>query len=151
MTASCNTLIQKPLQIVSYNLHGLNQGRSLLTELYNSTAPPEIIFIQQHWQTPSIIDKIMCFSQNYVGFGIFAMERVVTLSISKCWPHCGVSILINKSLGKLCKIRLILATEIAVNYILRQYSICYSVFFSRLAFHHSSCREHARRNNWSTE
>jgi len=100
------------LQIVSYNLHGLNQGRSLLTELCNSSA--QIIFIQQHWQTPSSIDKILCFSQNSVGFGIFAMERVVTLSILKCWPHGGVAILINKSLGKLCKIRLILAKEKAV-------------------------------------
>ena len=108
--ASPVSVSTKQLQIVSYNLHGLNQGCSLLTELCSSRVP-DIIFIQEHWQTPANIDKLLCFSDNYVGFGISAMDRAVSQSILQGRPYGGVAILANKNLISSVKIEMIHAAE----------------------------------------
>ena len=110
MMASSATSILKKFQIVSYNLNGLNQGSSVLGELCNSNEP-DIIFVQEHWQTPSNMDKIHNFSGNYMGFGISAMEDAVTTSVLRGRPYGGVAILVNKSLTCYLRIKLIKALE----------------------------------------
>ena len=71
--------------IVSYNLHGLQQGASLLQIICDKLAP-SAIFLQEHWQTPSNLHKISNFSKSYTGYGISAMEETVTHSILKGRP-----------------------------------------------------------------
>ena len=36
----------KPTQVVTFNMHGFNQGAALLLELYLSA---DVIFCQEHW------------------------------------------------------------------------------------------------------
>jgi hypothetical protein len=78
-------------------MFGLNQGAPLLNELCNNK-PPSAIFIQEHWQTPSNLFKILNFSDAFTGFGISAMTSVVHKSILRGRPFGGCAILINNSL-----------------------------------------------------
>ena len=41
------------LYIVSYNMHGFNQGIEVVSDLANSNDPPDIILLQEHWLTPA--------------------------------------------------------------------------------------------------
>ena len=91
--------------IVSYNLHGLQQGVPLLQLICDELAP-SAIFIQEHWQTPINLHKISNFSKSYTGYGISAMEVAVTNSILKGSPWGGVNIMINNKYSKRVKTHL---------------------------------------------
>ena len=71
-------LIKTKVKVLSYNMHGLNQGRSLLSDLC-SKEDAQVIFVQEHWQTPANMFKILNFSSKYVGYGVSAMDTVVRL------------------------------------------------------------------------
>jgi len=85
------------LNVISYNLFGLNQGKSLLTDLCQSTSA-EIIMTQEHWQSPVNMHKILNFSSSYTGYGISAMEGAISSSILKGRPYGGVCTLVHNSL-----------------------------------------------------
>jgi len=40
------------LYIVTYNMHGFNQGIGVVCDLINSNNSPDVILLQQHWFTP---------------------------------------------------------------------------------------------------
>ena len=82
----------------------------MLSDLCNSRVP-DIIFVQEHWQTPSNLDKILCFSDNYIGFGISAMEKDTNMSIIRGRPYGGVTTLVNKTLACSQEVKLVLITE----------------------------------------
>ena len=53
----CNVVLGlTSINIISYNLHGLNQGRPALDELLADIAPG-FVFCQEHWQTPANLHK----------------------------------------------------------------------------------------------
>ena len=92
------------VNIISYNLHGLNQGKSLLFDLCNTGA--NILFIQEHWQTPINMSKILNFSPKFAGFGISAMEKTISHSVLRGRPFGGVAILVqNDFLSRLSCIK----------------------------------------------
>jgi len=62
------------LSICSYNLHGLNNGMSFLTELCNVN---DIIFVQEHWLQPSQLHLLNNMNDNFVFYGKSSMERNV--------------------------------------------------------------------------
>ena len=64
------------ISIISYNLFGLGQGKSLLSDLTRDYMY-KIIFVQEHWQTPANMHKILNFNENFTGYGISAMEGTV--------------------------------------------------------------------------
>src|SRR5882757_8658917 len=63
--------------IIYYNLQGLNQGSSLLSDLCTSKNA-SLIFVQEHWMNPCIMSQIIYFSSNYTCFGISAMEEILS-------------------------------------------------------------------------
>ena len=87
------------LRVLSYNLHGLNQGANTLHELCNSHETG-IIFIQEHWQAPSNMYKILSFSNEFVGFGISAMENKVSCGPLQGRPYGGAAVLVRNDLAR---------------------------------------------------
>src|SRR3989442_1008303 len=117
------------LNIISFNLLGLNQEKSLLSDLCRSTAA-EIIMTQEHWQSPINMHKILNFSNSYTGYGISAMEGAISSSILKGRPWGGVCTLVNNNLLShvkclMCAERFVIITigsTIFVNVYLPSYS-----------------------------
>lgn len=92
--------------VISYNLHGYNQGSSLLNCICSSDNEWNIMFdcilIQEHWLTPCNLYKLVKFSKQYSFFGISAMEQAVSVSVIKGRPFGGVGILLkNKFASKI--------------------------------------------------
>ena len=83
------------LRVCTYNMHGFNQGSEMLNHLCLNVHP-DIIFIQEQWQSPDNLYKILSFSSGYVGFGISAFESKINTGILYGRPFGGVCILINK-------------------------------------------------------
>ena len=63
----------KSLRIVSYNLYGLNSGRSMLQELCNDTRVA-VVAVQVHWLTPHNLNFLNEVHPDYVGFGTSAIH-----------------------------------------------------------------------------
>jgi len=86
---------------ISYNLHGLNQGASLLNDLLSSTSnnrPIDFCFVQEHWLTPSYLSKLLLFSSKFTFFGKPAMDQAVSNSVLRGRPFGGVGIFLNNNL-----------------------------------------------------
>ena len=85
------------ISITSYNLHGLTgQGTVLLNDLCSASKGQEIIFVQEHWLTPTNMHCIKAFSPNYTVYGVSAMEQAVSHSVLRGRPYGGVATLIHK-------------------------------------------------------
>ena len=85
---------------VTFKMHGMNQSSSMLHHLCTETYS-DVIFIQEHWLTPDKLNQIFGFSDNYIGFGISAMEDKVASGIFYGRPHGGVAVLVNNKYSKL--------------------------------------------------
>ena len=87
------------LNIVSYNMHGFNQGKDILNVLCSDNKN-QIIFVQEHWQAPCNLNKVLCFSSDFVGFGQSAFENKVSSGILYGRPYGGVATLIRSNFAK---------------------------------------------------
>jgi len=97
---------QLPFSVVSFNMHGMNQGLNVLSSLCNSsTFDISAIFVQEHWLTPSNMSTLKMFSSNYIGYGISAMEHIVGLNVLKGRPFGGVCILLKSNLANNVKFK----------------------------------------------
>jgi len=94
MAAHCNNF-------VTYNLHGLNNGKSGLFDLCNN---PEtvLVAVQEHWLTPNNLNELNCIHPDFVGCGISSMSECIyrgrpfggawfsmeknTFTQVQCWP-----------------------------------------------------------------
>lgn len=92
--ASADTDLTR-LVVISYNLHGINQGRTGITELI-SKIEPDAIMVQEHWLTPDNLYKLNELSSNYFVFGSSAMNACITKGPLVGRPFGGTAILINK-------------------------------------------------------
>ena len=79
------------LTMVSYNLHGFNQGYVGINELI-SRHNVDIMLIQEHWLTPENLCKLSCFTE-YCFFGISAMSNAVSGGILYGRPFGGLPLL----------------------------------------------------------
>jgi len=61
------------INIVSYNMHGFNQGYPLIENLINSVKP-DVFLLQEHWLTPANLNQFDRFP-NYFSFGSTAMSK----------------------------------------------------------------------------
>ena len=89
-----------PLQIVSFNMHGFNQGQSTLEHLC-STHIYDVTFVQEHWLSPDKVNQILSFSPLYIGYGISAMEKKLSCGPLVGRPFGGSAILVRKDLSKM--------------------------------------------------
>ena len=81
------------LTIVSYNLHGINQGSTGLLELINSLSP-DVLMVQEHWLTPDNMHKLNNLSRDYFVFGSSAMTACVSagpLFGRPFWWNCNIN------------------------------------------------------------
>jgi hypothetical protein len=72
-------------KIISFNLHGLNQGELLLKYICDEIKP-DVLFIQEHWLCPDSINKLQSINSDFLVFGISAMDSIVATSILKGRP-----------------------------------------------------------------
>ena len=88
------------LTIISYNLHGLNQGLPGINELLRRLHP-DIIMIQEHWLTADNLNKLSDISADYFVIGSSAMDVRVAAGPLYGRPFGGTAILISNKLANL--------------------------------------------------
>ena len=90
------------LQIVTYNLHGFNQGKILLNNLCDSF---DIIAVQEHWLSDHDLNKFSLFHSDFQGVAWSAMTDRLSNGILMGRPFGGIGLLVKKALN--IKIRLV--------------------------------------------
>ena len=97
LTNLANTSDSIPLSMVSFNLHGLNQGRQAVQEL-TSNAFPDIFLLQEHWLTPANLYNLNIDFPEYTAIGKSAMELTVEQGPLRGRPFGGVATLVKRDL-----------------------------------------------------
>lgn len=82
------------LKVISYNLHGFNQGAPGIRELMGKMEP-DVIMVQEHWLTADNLYKLDLLSTNFFVFGSSAMNAAVGAGPLYGRPFGGTAILIN--------------------------------------------------------
>lgn len=84
--------------VVSYNMHGFNQGLEGTKDIINKLHP-DIIALQEHWLTPTNLHKLCEVSEDYFFIGSSSMGDVLTAGPLFGRPFGGTAILINSKLA----------------------------------------------------
>jgi len=87
------------LSIISFNMHGFNQGSHVIQDLINSMSP-DIILCQEHWLTPANLNYFPNKFPEYIGFGSSAMEKCIESGPLRGRPYGGVMTLVKQNLAK---------------------------------------------------
>ena len=96
MAAQANSETIGLHQVVSYNMHGLGQGVTMLNSLcykYKSS----LIFCQERWQTPDQLSNFNCFNNDYNVYSFSSMANILNKGILRSRPYGGLAILVNKN------------------------------------------------------
>jgi len=99
MAAMVHSLLQsqrKSLSIVSFNMHGFNQGLPAIASLIADCT--DIIMVQEHWLTPVNLIKFDKLSSDYFTYGSSAMSKTVESKMLVGRPFGGVMLLVNNRL-----------------------------------------------------
>jgi len=83
------------LKVITYNLHGYNQGKAMLPSLCKSY---DIILLQEHWLLPNEICKLDSVSCDFLSVATSAMTGAMSCGIRRGRPFGGVGFLIRKSI-----------------------------------------------------
>ena len=83
--------------IVSYNMHGFNQGSPTVRDL-SLSIEPDIFLLQEHWLTPTNLSKLEENFPQYLCIGTSAMRSSVESGVLYGRPFGGVCILVSKKL-----------------------------------------------------
>jgi len=83
------------ISIVTFSMHGFNHGRPMLDYLCNNLVA-DIILLQEHWKGTHNLNEILDFFHSYSGYGMSAMDNVLTKGILYGRPFGGACILIKK-------------------------------------------------------
>ena len=89
--------------VASYNMHGMNNGRSGLLQLCNNVNI-HIIAVQEHWLHDSNIDLLNGVHPDFVGFCISSMSERLRTSVYYGRPYGGIGFLVRKTLSHRFKI-----------------------------------------------
>ena len=92
-----DSIIGDYLSSISFNLHGLNQGRSVVRELIDKLNP-DLLLLQEHWLTPANLNKLDLYFPEYVAIGKSAMELCVEQGPLRGRPFGGVATLVKREL-----------------------------------------------------
>ena len=85
------------LKIISFNMHGFNQGRQTVCDLIVSLYP-DVFLLQEHWLTHAGLIKFNEFKTKYFTFGSSAMQNEVQQGMLSGRPYGGVMTMINNNL-----------------------------------------------------
>jgi exonuclease III len=100
LTVSSNFNLDR-VTIVSFNMHGMNQGKLAICDIIASHNP-DIILMQEHWLTPANLYKLDDFD-GYYAFGSSAMNNTIVQGPLYGRPFGGVGALIKNSLRCDCE------------------------------------------------
>ena len=90
-----NQSVNKLRTIVSYNMHGYNQGSSTVRDL-SLSIEPDIFLLQERWLTPANLYKLEENFPQYLCIGTSAMRSSVESGVLYGRPFGGVCILVSK-------------------------------------------------------
>jgi len=90
-----DTVCVNQITVVSYNMHGFNQGYVTMDELINSVNP-DVFLCQEHWLTPANLHKFEDLFLNYFCFGCSAMMNKIETGPLSGRPYGGIMVLIKK-------------------------------------------------------
>jgi len=82
-------------KFVSYNLHGLNSGRSFLTDLCCDDNVA-VIAVQEHWLSNSNLHLLNSIHSDFLSIGISAMTKRLSKEIYLGRPYGGVAFLFRR-------------------------------------------------------
>ena len=82
---------------MSYNMHGYNQGSSLVRDIIESKSP-DVIMLQEHWLTPDNLCKFNADFIEYYPFGSSAMDNAIKSGPLYGRPYGGIVTLIKNDL-----------------------------------------------------
>ena len=85
------------LSLITFNMHGFNQGWPAISELIDKFSPG-IFVLQEHWLTPANLGKFNDFFDGYFNFGSSAMSHIVESDIFYGRPYGGTMFMINNNL-----------------------------------------------------
>lgn len=89
--------------ILSYNLHGFNQGKHLLN-YYCTKGTDDILFLQEHWLSPDSLNKIDFVCPGYYAFSVSSFESSVSSGLLRGRPYGGLAILVKNNYRSSCKL-----------------------------------------------
>ena len=84
------------LDIMSFNMHGFNQGCESVNELIDNYNP-DVFLLQEHWLTPHNLSSFNVFT-DYFMIGSSAMSKTIEKGILVGRPFGGVAMLIKNNL-----------------------------------------------------
>jgi len=87
--------VQNSLRICTLNLHGFNNSKIYLQELCSNA---DIICVQEHWLSDSLLNKFSDIHDNYYFYGCSAMNNACSSGILRGRPFGGVGFLCRNSL-----------------------------------------------------
>jgi len=89
------------LKIATYNLHGLNQGGSMLHSLCRVK---DVVFVQEHWQAPFDLNRLYNLCDDCICFATSAMDDAISKGCLYGRPFGGIAIFVKKTLGNVTKL-----------------------------------------------
>jgi len=95
-----SSTVPHSLSLMSYNLHGLNQGYSTVRDFIDQV---DIFHLQEHWQTPANMCRFSQLFPDYCAFGISALVDRVQAGPLIGRPYGGVVTLIRNELLSECE------------------------------------------------
>ena len=85
------------LIIVSYNMHGYNQGVVTLKDLI-ANKNPDVMLLQEHWLTPDNLKRFMQDFGDYYSFGSSALGNAISSGPLYGRPFGGTMVLLKNNL-----------------------------------------------------
>ena len=101
MAAFLATSFVARMKIVSYNMNGFNQGKSLLTDLFDRY---DAIFCQEHWLSSDFLFKISAVDKEFLCFSESGMIDTIVSRVLTGRPFGGLSILVANTLAAKAKL-----------------------------------------------
>jgi len=80
--------------VISYNMHGFNQGLEGTKEIIHKLCP-DVIALQEHWLTPANLHVLSEVSSDYFFCGSSSMSKVLTFGPLVGRPYGGTALLIH--------------------------------------------------------
>jgi len=93
--------VESELCIVSFNMHGYNQGAITVKDLIASNSP-DVFMLQEHWLTPANLVKFNSDFPDYTLFGSSALVNKVESGPLIGRPYGGTAILVKNDLLHVC-------------------------------------------------
>ena len=92
---------ENDISIISFNMHGFNQGKPSL-DIIVSEFEPDFVLLQEHWLTPDRLDSISCH-KSYVTFGCSSMDDRLSSGPLQGRPFGGLAILAHHRVAHACR------------------------------------------------